>query len=74
MCKHYHTTIVTAWLDDGTPVHIHQCDMCGITLPAANAAEASDPPPVDTVALGAAFDRIWSQLFPDARPSLRRQS
>jgi hypothetical protein len=67
MCKHNHSTIVTAWLDDGTPVHIHQCDMCGLTLPATNATEAAEPPPVDIIALDAAFDRIWRQLFPPAQ-------
>lgn len=42
MCKHISSTVVTATLEDGTPLRIHQCDMCGLPLPKRDVDEEAD--------------------------------
>lgn len=73
MCKHKHTTLVFDQLDDGTPVIIHQCDMCGLLHWRKEVDQTVDwdsLPLVDLVALEQAYTRIWRELLalPDVRP------
>lgn len=64
-CKHEYTTESRGILDDGTPVAIHQCDFCGITIPAkdAPAADVWKLPSVDEAAQAQAFKRVERTLF-----------
>lgn len=67
MCKHKHTTPVLDHLDDGTPLIIHQCDMCGMLHwrkeVDPDAVELTTLPVVDMVALERAFTRAWRDIL-----------
>lgn len=66
MCKHKHTTEVAAQLDDGTPLVIHQCDMCGMDVWQKEITANLDPltlPSIDTIALDAAFAAAWRDVL-----------
>lgn len=68
MCKHISSTVVDAMLLDGTPLRIHQCDMCGLPLPGRAVDAASvDPMECDWQALQVALDKIWRPLLKEAR-------
>ena len=48
MCKHDSTTVVSIYLEDfGVDIPIHQCDLCGATLPALEVAEDVAPLALD---------------------------
>lgn len=67
-CRHKHSTVVKAMIEQdeevapalwGYPVYVHQCDMCGLTLPGrpVAVAEWDDPPLLDEEAAHDAFCR-----------------
>ena len=62
MCKHVSCTHVKAWLDDGTPVTIKQCDMCGLVIPGYATTGDADPPPIDEQAMTAAYRRLYASI------------
>lgn len=64
MCKHTHATLVNAWLEDGDPFTVHQCDMCGLTVQDRDIGDnAEGLPPIDTDAQAAALSRIWKAIM-----------
>lgn len=64
-CQHRHSTVTRGYLEDGSPVAIHQCDDCGLTLPAIEPGDVDiwALPETDTKALATAWQRIWVRLF-----------
>ena len=42
MCRHTATTVVASDVE-GEPVAIHQCDLCGLTLPGRAVADGETP-------------------------------
>lgn len=38
-CQHKHHTLTRAYLEDGTPLAIHQCDNCGVAVPEIDPGE-----------------------------------
>lgn len=73
-CKHDSTTIVRGTLEDNTPVAIHQCDYCGITIPAKDtpAADVWTLPAVDEAAFAQALKRWWTEFFDNTVERLAR--
>lgn len=68
MCKHIQSTVVDAMLLDGTPLRIHQCDMCGLPLPGRAVEETHvDPMEMDWEALRVALDKVWTPLVRDMK-------
>lgn len=64
MCKHTHATLVAAWLDDGDPFRVYQCDMCGLTVLDRDIGDTEDGlPPIDTAAQAQALARIWKAIM-----------
>lgn len=67
MCKHQHTTVVYDTLDDGSPVAIHQCDMCGMTVPTHPTDVPGDElgtlPNIDMTALEKEMTRRWREVL-----------
>lgn len=74
-CLHKHSTLVQTWIDadkelgiDAATVAIHQCDMCGITIPDKEVGDIDDPmtlPIIDVDAVHRAFDQIWKEIMSD---------
>ena len=67
MCKHISSTVVNATLEDGTPLRIYQCDMCGLLLPKRDVEEGADSMEMDWQALQVGLDRIWAPLFKEMK-------
>lgn len=77
-CKHTHSTLTRAYLDDGTPLAIHQCDMCGRPLSGRDLGETAEAvdiwtlPVFDDTACDRCFERIFLELFEIAEKKLQR--
>lgn len=64
-CRHLRSTITRAYLDDGTPLAIHQCDNCGVAMPETDTGEPDiwQLPEFDTRASERGYERLWNLLF-----------
>jgi hypothetical protein len=73
-CQHAHSTLTRAYLEDGTPLAIHQCDMCGLSLP-SRAPETADIwtlPAFDERAADRGWEWVFRELFEIAEKKLQR--
>lgn len=66
-CKHVSTTLVTAFLEDGTPARIPQCDMCGMIVIHPVSVNHLDDLPIDEIALQRAYKKLILSIFELAR-------
>ncbi|HKI69707.1 MAG TPA: hypothetical protein VKA67_08965 [Verrucomicrobiae bacterium] len=73
-CKHAHSTLTRAYLDDGTPLSIHQCDMCGLSLPRREVAAVDiwTLPEFDAAAADRGWEWIFRELFEIAEKKIQR--
>jgi hypothetical protein len=64
-CQHRHSTLTRAFTDEGDPFAIHQCDFCGIALPAIEPDEADiwTLPEFDGAAAERGYTRLLSLVF-----------
>lgn len=63
-CQHKHHTAVRAHLEDGDTIAIHQCDDCGLALPAIPTDD--DPftlPVFDEKAAARSYTRQWEKVL-----------
>lgn len=67
MCKHISSTVVNATLEDGTPLRIHQCDMCGLPLPKRDVEEEANSLEIDWQALQVGLNKMWAPLFKETK-------
>jgi hypothetical protein len=67
MCKHLRSTEVSGQLEDGRFVIIHQCDLCGLTLPLRPTTTTEEDllviPTVDAIAMAGKIRTIWKELM-----------
>jgi hypothetical protein len=64
-CRHRHHTLVRAHLEEGDVVAIHQCDDCGVCIPAIE-PDAADPftlPTFDETLAERGYTRLVEQAF-----------
>lgn len=64
-CKHEYTTVVRGIFPHGTPVAIHQCDYCGMTLPRRDTPRCDVwlIPALDEKALAVAMRKIERSIL-----------
>jgi hypothetical protein len=64
-CQHRHSTPVRGFLEEGDPVAIHQCDTCGLALPALEPGEADvwKLPEFDAAVAERGYTRLLEQAF-----------
>lgn len=80
MCKHERTTAKRGMLmlESGSPIAIHQCDMCGALVWRIDTSKIEEDlltlPMVDAIALANQLQKSWEEIMAQPRPTAKKST